>query len=213
MSTVRSLGVHRGFRRDSYHPAPYGDRADESRPDRARIVVALNGAPVNGAAPNSTSNTAAFVLAPPQLPGNFEAERARLTSEITTANERAASAKARTDALLPRAAIANLTLQLRTSVEAAVAAETQAEAEASAMAPPLPPITLIIDAEAFGRVIATVLGEQLSARGMGAGTTTAAVRSDAMAAKPSMKHARHFDVFLIGVATLIVLVILAAWIG
>ena len=211
MSTVRSLGVHPGVRRDSYHPAPYGDRADDSRLDRVRIVVALNGAPVNGTTPNSASDTASFVLAPPHSPSHFEAERARLTHEIAAANERAATARTRAAALPPRAAVANLTLQLRTSTEAALAAEAQANAEAPAMAPPLPPITLIIDAEAFGRVIATVLGEQLSARGISMGTD--AVRSEAKPAKPSMKHARHLDVFLIGVATLIVLVILAAWIG
>lgn len=174
-------------------------------------MVALNGAPLNGMAPNAPSNSVAFVLEPPQLPGNFEAERARLTDEIAAANERAAGAKARANALPPRAAIANLTLQLRTSVEAAVAAETEAETGALATAPPLPPITLIIDAEAFGRVIGTVLGEQLSARGIGTGTAT--VRSEATSVKFPMKHARHLDVFLIGVATLIVLVILAAWIG
>ncbi len=170
-------------------------------------MVALNGAPANGTTTNSP-----FVLAPPQLPADFEAERSRLTDEIAAANERAAGAKARTDALPPRAAIANLTLQLRTSVDEAAAAERQAEAAVVApMTPPLPPITLIIDAEAFGRVIATVLGEQLSARGVdtSAGQVGAAMRPG----KTPMKHARHLDVFLIGVATLIVLVILAAWIG
>ena len=174
-------------------------------------MVALNGAPVNGTTPNSATDTAAFVLAPPHSPGHFEAERARLTHEIAAANERAASAKARTDALPPRAAIANLTLQLRTSTEAAFAAEAQANAEAPAKAPPLPPITLVIDAEAFGRVIATVLGEQLSIRG--ADRSAGQVSAPIPATKLPMKHARHLDVFLIGVATLIVLVILAAWIG
>ena len=143
----------------------------------------------------------------------FEAERARLADEIAAADRRAAVATARAAALPPRAAIANLTLQLRTSVEDALAAEAQVNAEAPGMAPPLPPITLILDAEAFGRVIATVLGEQLSARGISTGTGTDAVRSEATPVKPSMRHARHLDVFLIGVATLIVLVILAAWIG
>ena len=169
-------------------------------------MVALNGAPVNG-----TTVDGRFVLSTPQLPDTVEGERARLTHEIAAANERAASAKARTDALPPRAAIANLTLQLRTSTAAAFAAEAQADAEAPATAPPLPPITLVIDAETFGRVIATVLGEQLSVRGVD--NSTGRVSAPIPAAKLPMKHARHLDVFLIGVATLIVLVILAAWIG
>lgn len=74
-----------------------------------------------------------------------------------------------------------------------------------------PPINIVIDAEAFARVIATVLGERLSAWGPpspanGMGQLPAVPQ-------PSLRHARHLDVFLIGVATLIVLVILAAWIG
>jgi hypothetical protein len=74
----------------------------------------------------------------------------------------------------------------------------------------LPPINIVIDAEAFARVLATVLSERLPAWGTGA------IDSGPLpvgAPRPSMKHARHLDVFLIGVATLIVLVILAAWIG
>jgi hypothetical protein len=167
-------------------------------------VVALNGAP----AQSSSSSPAAFVLESPKSPGNFAAEHARLADEIAAANQRAAVAKARTNALPPRAAIANLTLQLRTSVEAAVAAEAQAEGGAPTMTA-LPPITLIIDAEAFGRAIGTVLGEQLSVRGVDNST----VGSATTPVKLPLKHARHVDVFLIGVATLIVLVILAAWIG
>jgi non-ribosomal peptide synthetase component F len=174
-------------------------------------VVALNGAPVNGTVPNPSSSAAAFVLAPPELPGHFDAERARLADEIAAADARAATARARAFELPPRAAIANLTLQLRTSVDDALAAEALATAERPEVPPPLPPITLIIDAEAFARVIGTVLGEQLSVRGVDRATSV--VDSVVRPPKPTMKHARHLDVFLIGVATLIALVILAAWIG
>jgi hypothetical protein len=73
-----------------------------------------------------------------------------------------------------------------------------------------PPINIVIDAEAFARVLATVLSERLPAWGNGAIATGPA---PAAPIQPSLKHARHLDVFLIGVATLIVLVILAAWIG
>ena len=153
-----------------------------------------------------------FVLSPPRLPDDVEAEQARLLGEIAAANERVAVATARASALPPRAAIANLTLQLRTSVDEAATAEEQAETAALVpMAPPLPPITLIIDAEAFARVIGTVLGEQFAARAVG--TSTGQVIAAIKQAKTPMKHARHLDVFLIGVATLIVVVILAAWIG
>jgi multidrug efflux pump subunit AcrA (membrane-fusion protein) len=69
-----------------------------------------------------------------------------------------------------------------------------------------PTVNIVIDAEAFARVIATVLGEHLAAGSVG----TAAV---APPPQPSLKHARHLDVLLVGIATLIVLVILAAWIG
>ena len=69
-----------------------------------------------------------------------------------------------------------------------------------------PTINIVIDAEAFARVIANVLGEHLSA----VRVTTPATP---VAPQPTLKHARHLDVFLVGIATLIVLVILAAWIG
>ena len=165
---------------------------------------------MNGTTTDAPPNMVGFVLAPPQLPETFERERARLADEIAAADQRASAATARAAALPPRAAIANLTLQLRTSMDDALAAEAQAKAEAPPLASPPPPMTLIIDAEAFGRVIATVLGEQLSARGVDNSTG----RSSApIPAKLPMEHARHLDVFLIGVATLIVLVILAAWIG
>ena len=75
-----------------------------------------------------------------------------------------------------------------------------------ASTPGAPTVNIIIDAEAFARVIATVLGEHLAGHRTGVAETAAAP-------KPTMKHARHLDVFLVGVATLIVLVILAAWIG
>jgi hypothetical protein len=73
-------------------------------------------------------------------------------------------------------------------------------------APGAPTINIVIDAEAFARVIASVLGEHLTA-------PRATAPDTHVAPKPSMKHARHLDVFLVGLATLIVLVILAAWIG
>lgn len=70
-----------------------------------------------------------------------------------------------------------------------------------------PTINIVIDAEAFARVIANVLGEHLA-------TTRVITPATAVVPpEPTLKHARHLDVFLVGVATLIVLVILAAWIG
>jgi hypothetical protein len=69
-----------------------------------------------------------------------------------------------------------------------------------------PTINIVIDAEAFARVIANVLGEHLAA----VRVTTPATP---VVPQPTLKHARHLDVFLVGIATLIVLVILAAWIG
>lgn len=69
-----------------------------------------------------------------------------------------------------------------------------------------PTVNIVIDAEAFARVIASVLGEHLSA-GRGSIPATAVVP------QLPLKHARHLDVLLVSVATVIVLVILAAWIG
>lgn len=69
-----------------------------------------------------------------------------------------------------------------------------------------PTINIVIDAEAFARVIANVLGEHLSAGRV-------AIPATPVVPQPSLKHARHLDVVLVGIATVIVLVILAAWIG
>ena len=69
-----------------------------------------------------------------------------------------------------------------------------------------PTVNIVIDAEAFARVIASVLGEHLSAG-------RASVPATAVVPQLPLKHARHLDVLLVSVATVIVLVILAAWIG
>ena len=69
-----------------------------------------------------------------------------------------------------------------------------------------PTINIVIDAEAFARVIANVLGEHLS-------TVRVTTPEAPLAPQPTLRHARHLDVVLVGIATLIVLVILAAWIG
>ena len=71
-------------------------------------------------------------------------------------------------------------------------AEAEAATVMPAELPALPPITLIIDAEAFGRAIATVLGEHLATKNVetSTGVGSAAIKP----AKPTIQHARHLDV-------------------
>lgn len=70
----------------------------------------------------------------------------------------------------------------------------------------IPTINIVIDAEAFARVIASVLGEHLSAG-------RESIPATPVVPQPTLEHARHLDVLLVAIATVIVLVILAAWIG
>jgi len=81
------------------------------------------------------------------------------------------------------------------------------------------PINVVIDAEAFAKVFATVfasmLDERASAWGGGmAGRQAFAPAPAPVPAKQSFwTHARHPDVLLMGLAMVIVLVVLAAWLG
>ena len=81
------------------------------------------------------------------------------------------------------------------------------------------PISVVIDAEAFARVFATVMATVLDDRfaAWGAGMPNwpgYALPAAAAPAKPSFwSHARHLDVFLMGLAMVIVLVVLAAWLA
>jgi hypothetical protein len=79
------------------------------------------------------------------------------------------------------------------------------------------PITVVIDADAFARVFATVMATVLDERfaAWGAGVPNGpgfALQPVAAPAKPSFwSQARHLDVFLMGLAMAVVLVVLAAW--
>ncbi len=77
------------------------------------------------------------------------------------------------------------------------------------------PAQVVVDAEAFARVFATILAEVLSQRGFTQGPQPV-VHPDAYRAAPQRQsfwsQARHLDVLLLGVSALIVVVVLAAWI-
>ncbi|MDP2292123.1 MAG: hypothetical protein Q8M22_13110 [Actinomycetota bacterium] len=83
---------------------------------------------------------------------------------------------------------------------------------------PAAPVTVVIDAEAFARVFATVFASIMDDRQRTPGWSTAPqVFVPAPPSTPAKQsfwtHARHPDVLLMGVATVIVLVVLAAWLG
>jgi hypothetical protein len=70
-------------------------------------------------------------------------------------------------------------------------------------------INLVIDAESFAEVLANVLGKHLAGVNVGAHPALPPALP-----KPSLwSLARHLDVVLIGLASLIVIVIFAAWLG
>ena len=77
------------------------------------------------------------------------------------------------------------------------------------------PAQVVVDAEAFARVFATVLAEVLSQRGFTQAPQPVAY-PDAYRPAPQRQsfwsQARHLDVLLLGVSALIVVVVLAAWI-
>lgn len=83
----------------------------------------------------------------------------------------------------------------------------------------VPPITVVIDAEAFARVFATLLAslpdERFAAWRPGVAWPSVPASADTVnRAKPSFwKQAWHIDVLLVGLAAVIVLVILASWLG
>lgn len=114
------------------------------------------------------------------------------------------------------------------------------DTSAPVVLPPLPPAqtvpaqtvasqtTIVVDAEAFARVFATVIAEALAARGpataigapvwpVGAqqymGIQQVQMQPVAAPQKQSFwTHAKHLDVLLLGLGTAIALVVLAAWI-
>ena len=77
------------------------------------------------------------------------------------------------------------------------------------------PAQVVVDAEAFARVFATVLAEVLSQRGF-TQAPQPVMHPDAYRPAPQRQsfwsQARHLDVLLLGVSALIVVVVLAAWI-
>jgi hypothetical protein len=82
-------------------------------------------------------------------------------------------------------------------------------------APELPPINVVIDPEALARAFATVVAKVLDERGAWPSAAFASSQvSPPASVKPSLwTQARHPDVLLLGFATLIVLVILVAWLA
>jgi hypothetical protein len=93
---------------------------------------------------------------------------------------------------------------------------------AAATAAPGPTTNVVVDAEAFARVFATVIAQVLAEREVppaawpaGAPVWVPAPPTPAPAeAKRSFwRHAWHADVVLLGIATVIVVAVLAAWLG
>ena len=77
------------------------------------------------------------------------------------------------------------------------------------------PAQVVVDAEAFARVFATVLAEVLSQRGFTQAQQPVMhpeYHRPAPQRQSFWSQARHLDVLLLGVSTLIVVVVLAAWI-
>ncbi len=77
------------------------------------------------------------------------------------------------------------------------------------------PAQVVVDAEAFARVFATVLAEVLSQRGFAQAPAVVAQPEAFRPQAPQQSfwsQARHLDVLLLGVSALIVAVVLAAWI-
>ncbi len=75
--------------------------------------------------------------------------------------------------------------------------------------PALPPINVVIDADAFARVFSTVLATVLEERAAALPPS----RTQAPARRSFWTHALHPDVFLLGLAMMIVVVVLVAWLA
>jgi hypothetical protein len=117
--------------------------------------------------------------------------RAEASAEVEAAHRE-------TSALVPEASA---------SAEVMVVAPTETDPPVDGVRA-VPMTTIVIDAEAFARVLATVLGEHLSSRDVPAHASPPA------AAKRSFwAQARHVDVVLVALAAVIVLVILASWLA
>jgi hypothetical protein len=87
------------------------------------------------------------------------------------------------------------------------------------LSPALPPINVVIDAEAFARVFATVLAAVLEERAVAWPFGTPVIAALPQESQPSpaqrsfWSQARNLDVFLSGLAMVIVLVILFSWLA
>lgn len=80
-----------------------------------------------------------------------------------------------------------------------------------------PATSVVVDAQAFAAVFATVLGTMLDERFNNLGPRTAVVQAPTVAPTPVKQgfwtHAKHPDVILLALTTAIVLVVLAAWLA
>jgi hypothetical protein len=77
-----------------------------------------------------------------------------------------------------------------------------------------PPVTVVIDAAALAQIMAAALAALLDERPSLWRDARAAPAGNSLPSKPSFwSHARQLDVLLSGLAVVIVLVILAAWLA
>jgi hypothetical protein len=144
-----------------------------------------------------------------------EAQEAGLDPDAELAKLRARVGRvieARRSALDEELDEARATAAAAAAAVAAVRRQAAAESEASTTVDAVPAINVVMDAEAFARVMGTVLGEYLASSGPGAFGVLAGP-----APQPSKREARTpvraLDVLLSGLAALILLVIVAAWLA
>ncbi|MGZ4702042.1 MAG: hypothetical protein ACXV98_12590, partial [Ilumatobacteraceae bacterium] len=98
--------------------------------------------------------------------------------------------------------------------------QTSAVEVSRQLIPALPPINLVIDAEAFARVFATVLATVLEERASAWPIALSTVQALPEPASVPVRvkrsfwgQARHLDIFLSGLAMVIVVVILFSWLA